>query len=66
MVHYHFKDYRKGMNLYLTRHKYKNTFTEDLWAALAEASGKPISEIMTTWTKQMGYPVIQVHCDDSL
>lgn len=48
------------MKLYLTRHKYANTFTEDLWAALSEASGKPIASIMSGWTKQMGYPVIHV------
>jgi len=54
------EDYAKGMNVYLTRHKYKNTFTEDLWAALGEASGKPVHDIMTTWTKQMGFPVLSV------
>ena len=48
------------MNLYLTRHKYGNTFTEDLWAALGEASCKPIYSIMSGWTKQMGFPIISV------
>ena len=48
------------MNLYLTRHQYKNTFTEDLWRALGEASGKPIEQIMSTWTLQMGYPVVTI------
>ncbi|VVD03160.1 unnamed protein product [Leptidea sinapis] len=38
-------DFRKGMNIYLTRHQYKNTFTEDLWAALEEASNKPVGEV---------------------
>ncbi|KAH3753711.1 hypothetical protein DPMN_188354 [Dreissena polymorpha] len=54
------QDYRKGMNAYLTKFAYKNTFTEDLWAALGDASGKPVGEVMTTWTKQMGFPVIKV------
>ena len=48
------------MNVYLTQHKYKNTQTEDLWRALGDASGKPIEQIMSTWTKQMGFPVIKV------
>ncbi len=48
------------MNVYLKRHEYQNTFTEDLWAALGEASGKPVAEIMSTWTKQMGFPVLKV------
>lgn len=60
---YHYlgdENFRKGMNLYLTKHQYKNTFTEDLWAALEEASKKPVGAIMSTWTKQMGFPVISV------
>lgn len=48
------------MNLYLCRHQYSNTFTEDLWAALEEASSKPVASVMSTWTKQMGFPVITV------
>ena len=52
--------FRKGMNLYLTRHSYKNTMTEDLWTALEETSGKPIRALMSTWTKQKGFPVITV------
>ncbi|KAI0228894.1 Puromycin-sensitive aminopeptidase [Lamellibrachia satsuma] len=62
MLHDYIGDehFRKGMNLYLNRHKYKNTFTEDLWAALAETSDEPVQEIMSTWTKQMGFPVLKV------
>ncbi|XP_026684144.1 puromycin-sensitive aminopeptidase-like [Diaphorina citri] len=54
------RDFRKGMHLYLTRHQYSNAFTEDLWAALEEASSKPIGRVMSTWTQQMGFPVISV------
>ncbi|WAR11473.1 PSA-like protein [Mya arenaria] len=54
------EDFRKGMNSYLTKYAYKNTFTEDLWGSLREASGKPVDKVMTTWTKQMGFPVIKV------
>nr|XP_018910146.1 PREDICTED: puromycin-sensitive aminopeptidase-like [Bemisia tabaci] len=53
-------DFRKGMNLYLTRHSYSNTFTEDLWLALEEASSKPVKDLMSTWTKQMGFPLINI------
>ena len=48
------------MNQYLTKFKYKNAITEDLWESLGAASGKPVLDVMTTWTKQMGYPVIKV------
>ena len=36
--------------------------TNDLWTALAEvAEGRlDIKAIMDTWTRQMGYPVLQV------
>ena len=50
------------MNAYLNDFKYTNAFTEDLWDALGKASGKPVGDVMTTWTKQMGYPVIKVSC----
>lgn len=62
MLHHYIgdEDFRKGMNLYLTRHQYKNTFTEDLWSALEEASKKPVGAVMSTWTKQMGFPVVQI------
>ncbi|KAK7112907.1 hypothetical protein V1264_012283 [Littorina saxatilis] len=53
-------DFRKGMNLYLNRHKFKNTLTEDLWKALEEASGKPVGTMMGTWTSQKGFPVLKV------
>lgn len=48
------------MNLYLNKHQYSNTFTEDLWAALEEASNKPVKDVMSTWTLQKGFPVITV------
>lgn len=62
MLHHYIgdADFRKGMNIYLNRHQYKNTQTEDLWAALSEASSKPVAEVMSTWIKQMGFPVISV------
>lgn len=52
--------FRVGMQIYLKRHAYGNAVTEDLWQALTEASGKPVKKIMDTWTKQTGYPLIQM------
>ena len=52
--------FKKGMKHYLTKHSYKNTQTEDLWASLETASGKPVGKVMTTWTSQMGFPLIHV------
>lgn len=53
-------NFRKGMTLYLNRHKYQNAQTDDLWVALGDASSKPVQEVMTSWTKQKGFPVISV------
>ena len=54
------EDFKKGMTLYLKKHEYKNAATEDLWAALGEASGKPVADIMSVWTKEKGFPVVSV------
>ncbi|XP_026480740.1 puromycin-sensitive aminopeptidase [Ctenocephalides felis] len=54
------EDFRKGMNIYLTKNQYKNTFTKDLWTALEQASGKPIGAVMSTWTQQVGFPMVSV------
>ena len=50
--------FRRGLQSYLAAHEYSNARTEDLWAALAEASGQPVGAIMDTWTKQTGYPAL--------
>jgi len=52
--------FRRGLVHYLSTHQYGNARTEDLWASLAQVSGKPVKEIMDTWTKQPGYPVVEV------
>uniref|UniRef100_A0A8C2WI84 Aminopeptidase n=1 Tax=Cyclopterus lumpus TaxID=8103 RepID=A0A8C2WI84_CYCLU len=54
------EDFRKGMNAYLLKFQHKNASTEDLWDCLEQASGKPIAAVMSSWTKQMGFPIIEV------
>uniref|UniRef100_A0A336M9D9 Aminopeptidase n=1 Tax=Culicoides sonorensis TaxID=179676 RepID=A0A336M9D9_CULSO len=53
-------DFRKGMKLYLTRHKYGNTETSDLWKALSEGSNKPVTEMMSNWVEKIGFPLVSV------
>ena len=55
--------FRRGLVHYLSTHQYGNARTEDLWASLAQVSGKPVKEIMDTWTKQPGYPVVEVRLE---
>jgi aminopeptidase N len=63
-----------GITNYLRRFTYRNATTTDLVQILQQAlndhnSQKPvdkinIEEIMKTWTKQMGYPVVNVSKQD--
>ncbi|KAL8872194.1 MAG: hypothetical protein Q9174_002137 [Haloplaca sp. 1 TL-2023] len=53
--------FMEGIRRYLKKHAYGNTQTEDLWAALSDASGKPVETIMNIWTKNVGYPVVAVN-----
>ena len=52
--------FRQGLNRYLSNNMYANARTQDLWSALEEESGQPVTSIMDSWVKQMGYPVLQV------
>lgn len=58
-------DFQKGLRDYLNRHQYSNATTEDLWNALGNASNKPVREMMTTWTKQTGFPVLIIDFDEN-
>ena len=58
------ESFRAGVRLYLRRHAYGNTVTEDLWNALAEASGQPVGQIMGGWIYQGGYPSVSVTATD--
>jgi puromycin-sensitive aminopeptidase len=51
--------------VYIKKYAYKNASTGDLWSSLSEVSGEPVEELMDSWTKQKGYPVLTVHIKDS-
>ena len=55
--------FQGGLYRYLKGHEYGNARTQDLWAALEEESGLPVTTIMDSWVKQTGYPVLQVGAD---
>ena len=52
--------FRRGVSNYLKDHAYGNTDGDDLWSALAAASGEPVKEIMDTWIFQGGFPRVSV------
>uniref|UniRef100_A0A0N4ZAG9 Aminopeptidase n=1 Tax=Parastrongyloides trichosuri TaxID=131310 RepID=A0A0N4ZAG9_PARTI len=52
--------FQKALRTYIKKHQYSNTVTQDLWNALTEASGQNIQEMMDTWTKQIGFPLVTV------
>jgi aminopeptidase N len=52
--------FQKGVNAYLEKHKYANATAEDFWNQIAETSGKPVDQIMKSFTEQPGAPLIGV------
>jgi puromycin-sensitive aminopeptidase len=55
--------FRDGIRLYMRRHREANATADDLWGALAEASGQPIVELANGWIRQIGYPVVSLRLD---
>jgi len=57
--------FQAGLRRYFESHAYQNTEAEDLWSALAAASGKDVSHLMSVWLSQSGYPVVSVRSEDN-
>lgn len=57
--------FRNGCRRYLKTYLFQNAKTSDFWKALADESGLPVADIMDTWTKQMGYPVLSLTNTDT-
>lgn len=57
--------FRQGCSIYMHRHAFANTETNDLWSALQDAVDKaglniPVGKMMETWVFQQGFPLISV------
>ncbi|KAK5600388.1 hypothetical protein CRENBAI_025272 [Crenichthys baileyi] len=52
--------FRDGCRKYLKDFYFNNAKTSNFWASLTEVSKLPVAEVMDTWTKQMGYPVVDL------
>jgi aminopeptidase N len=57
--------FRDGIRHYMAAHAYRNAASADLWRALEEASGEPVSAIAIDHIEQPGLPLIAVNqrCD---
>jgi len=58
------ENFRRGLTKHLSEHKYGNATTENLWMSLAKVSKKPVKEMMNTWVKQQGYPIVEANIAD--
>jgi aminopeptidase N len=52
--------FRAGVNAYIQQHQYANATADDFWDAQAKTSKKPVDQIMPTFVKQAGFPIISV------
>jgi aminopeptidase N len=52
--------FRAGVNAYIQKHQYANATEADFWDAQAKTSKKPVDQVMPTFVKQAGVPIIDV------
>ncbi|KAJ7632427.1 leucyl aminopeptidase [Roridomyces roridus] len=56
----------KGVSIYLKRHQFSNTVTNDLFSAISEATpGVDAVQLMDNWITKIGFPVITVTENES-
>ena len=55
--------FRDGVRNYLEKYSLSNAEGNDLWTAIGKTSGKDISNIMKTWIKTAGHPIIMAKKD---
>lgn len=59
-AHLGVETFLKGISIYLKAHAYGNATTNDLWAAVSEASGQDVNSLMESWIRKIGFPVLTV------
>ena len=50
--------FRDGIRGYMAKYKYSNTATDQLWAELSAAAGKPVAQVANDFTLQPGVPLV--------
>ncbi|WP_053959366.1 M1 family metallopeptidase [Sulfobacillus thermosulfidooxidans] len=56
--------FRQGVKAYLTRYRFANTETQDLWNSLEAVSGQPVRQVMESWVFQGGYPLVRAQWNE--
>ncbi|KAA0714960.1 Aminopeptidase N [Triplophysa tibetana] len=54
------EEFMNAIKAYLRKFQYMNPEYKDLWKCLQEETNKDVEAFMSTWTEQMGYPVITI------
>lgn len=55
--------FRDGIRRYMRRHAGGNAVADDLWRALAEASGQPVLALANAWIGRPGFPLLRASLD---
>ena len=61
-------EFRQGLHNFLVKHKYQTAVTKDLMNELSAAVSSEhldVEQIVDTWTRQKGYPVLTLSKDPS-
>ena len=58
--------FKEGIRYYLKKYSYKNTKTMNLWEAFEKTSKKPVKKMMSSWTKQVGFPLVSIRTTKKL
>ncbi len=59
------ENFKEGVRSYLKKYEYKNTHSSDLWNELTNSSSYNLSDILPTWIKQEGYPIVKIEKEGS-
>ncbi|XP_037041212.1 puromycin-sensitive aminopeptidase-like [Bradysia coprophila] len=54
------ENFKKGLQHYLRQYQFGNATTMNLWESFETVSDQNVGKVMSTWTKQKGFPVIEV------
>ncbi|KAL9687308.1 hypothetical protein QQ045_031708 [Rhodiola kirilowii] len=57
--------FQRSIASYIQEYAWSNANTEELWDVVTRVSGMPVKSVMSTWTKQSGYPVISIKSNNS-